>query len=515
MVAMFRISAILVLAALLFIAVMRLLFPLPSLEGRQPSSAIPAGDDTALNRNIQPVVVSEPGKSGILPLFEGTDAFSARMLLARSAQTSIDAQYYIWQNDLTGIPLLNELRIAAERGVRVRLLVDDNGTPDLDAELAALNALPTAEVRVFNPFNLRNPRLLSYLFDFFRLNRRMHNKSFTVDGTATIIGGRNIGDIYFARDAETQYSDLDLLAVGQVVPDVAAEFDLYWNSQSAYPHELLVDPPADGLAVLDRRQEEVKADPGTDDYVAALQDSTIVRNLAAGTLALHWAETQLVADDPAKGLGKIADNRLMITQLAKILGTVRSGLDLISAYFVPGDRGVDALAAAVAGGAKVRTLTNSLDATDVLPVHASYAKYRRKLLAAGVSVFELKSHPTPRMAEDDLRLFGGSASSLHAKTLILDNDRVFVGSFNFDPRSVFLNCEMGFLVRSPELAAQVSQSFQQMISEESWQVTRDDSGGLMWTDVATGSVETTEPGSSAVRTFMLMVLGWLPVEWLM
>lgn len=511
----FRVSAILVLGALLFVVVMRLLFPLPSLVGRQASHAIPAGKETALYRNIQPLVAANPGKSGILPLFQGTDAFSARMLLARSAQTSIDAQYYIWQNDLTGIPLLNELRKAAERGVRVRLLVDDNGTPDMDAELAALNALPTAEVRVFNPFNLRSPRLVSYLFDFFRLNRRMHNKSFTVDGTATIIGGRNIGDIYFARDAKTQYSDLDLLAVGAVVPDVAAEFDLYWNSQSAYPHELLVDPPTDGLAVLDRRQKAVTADAGTADYAAALLASPIVRNLMAGTLALHWAETRLVADDPAKGLGKVPPDRLMIVQLAEIIGTVRSSLDLISAYFVPGDRGVAALADAVARGAKVRTLTNSLDATDVLPVHASYAKYRRKLLAAGVSLFELKSHPTSRLPTADMHLFGSSASSLHAKTLILDNDRVFVGSFNFDPRSVSLNCEMGFLVRSPELAAEVGQSFQKMIAEESWQVTRGDGGGLIWTDVATGALQTTEPGSSVARTVVLTVLGWLPVEWLM
>ena len=205
----------------------------------------------------------------------------------------------------------------------------------------------------------------------------------------------------------------------------------------------------------------------------------------------------------------------MIVQLAEIIGTVRSSLDLISAYFVPGDRGVAALADAVARGAKVRTLTNSLDATDVLPVHASYAKYRRKLLAAGVSLFELKSHPTSRLPTADMHLFGSSASSLHAKTLILDNDRVFVGSFNFDPRSVSLNCEMGFLVRSPELAAEVGQSFQKMIAEESWQVTRGDGGGLIWTDVATGALRTTEPGSSVARTVVLTVLGWLPVEWLM
>jgi putative cardiolipin synthase len=509
-----RIAALVLLAALCFIVAMRLVFPLPPLQGRVATSAIPATGDVRLARNIAPLAAAHPGQSGVVPLFEGTDAFSTRMLLARAAEQSIDAQYYIWQNDLTGIPLLAELRAAAERGVRVRLLVDDNGTPDLDRELATLNALPNAEVRIFNPFNLRTPRLLSYTFDFFRLNRRMHNKSFTVDGTATIIGGRNVGDIYFARDAETQYSDLDLLAVGQVVTDVSREFDRYWNSLSAYPHELLVAPPADGPASFDARLSGVLADAGTAEYADALGRSVMVRDLAAGTLRLLWADTQLVSDDPAKGLGLIPSDRLMITRLASIAGAADKSIDLISAYFVPGNRGVEMLAGAVASGVRVRTLTNSLDATDVLPVHASYTKYRKRLLDAGVEVYELKADRAGDTPDIGIEVLGRSASSLHAKTLILDADRVFIGSFNFDPRSVFLNCEMGFLVRSPELARAVTRSFDDMFGERAWRVTYGQGRGLVWQDGA-GEAATTEPGASAMNSIALTVIGWLPIEWLM
>lgn len=514
MLVFFRVAAVLSVALILFVVAMRLIFPLPSLEGRQESFALPPSDSQNMSRNTAPLAAAHPGQSGVVPLSDGADAFSARMLLARAAERSIDAQYYIWQNDLTGIPLLAELRAAAERGVRVRLLVDDNGTPDLDAELAALNALPNAEVRVFNPFNFRSPRLLSYTFDFFRLNRRMHNKSFTVDGTATIIGGRNVGDIYFARDAETQYSDLDLLAVGQVVTEVSSEFDRYWNSQSAYPHELLVTPPADGLAGLDARLTEVLADPGTAEYGEALRNTALVHDLTNGVARFLWADTELVSDDPAKGLGDVPKEQLMIVQLAEIAGAAEKSIDLISAYFVPGNRGVEVLANAVAAGVKVRTLTNSLEATDVLPVHASYTKYRKKLLDVGVEVYELKANRADVEPDSDLGLLGSSASSLHAKTLILDGDRIFVGSFNFDPRSALLNCEMGFLVHSPELAAMVTGRFESMFGENAWRVRYGEGSQLEWQD-GSGSIDLNEPGSSTMNALVLTVLGWLPIEWMM
>lgn len=518
MLSFIRFLTLAILAAAVLILALRLIFPLPSLDGRSASTARQADPGTPLGAQLLPQAASHPGLSGIFPLRAGAEAFAARILLARAAQSTIDAQYYIWQNDLTGIPLLQELRAAAERGVRVRLLVDDNGTPALDAELAALNALPNAEVRIFNPFNLRQPRLLSYAFDFFRLNRRMHNKSFTVDGAATIIGGRNIGDVYFARSEKSQYSDLDLLAVGKVVPDVAAEFDLYWNSRSAYPHELLVTPPADGLAGFDARLKEVEADQGTADYAQAVAATRLVRDLIGGTLAFDWAETTLVSDDPAKGLGPLPADRLLVGRLAAIVGEATRSIDLISAYFVPGPRGTRLLTDAAARGVKVRTLTNSLEATDVLPVHASYVKYRERLLKGGVDVYELRAEPGSKEAADHLGILGSSAASLHAKTFVLDDDRVFVGSFNFDPRSTFLNCEMGFLVRSPVLAAMMKATVDADLAGAAWHVECQPDGRLTWSAKAAGGGTETrlyEPGTNLFKRVALTVLGLLPVEWMM
>ncbi|RID92087.1 phospholipase D family protein [Gemmobacter lutimaris] len=507
----FVLKLALVCVALIILA--RFLFPLPSLESRIPSQALPAAPETPLSRALQPEAGAHPGLTGIRPLHHGAEAYAARMLLARAATRSIDARYYIWQRDLTGLPLLDELRAAAERGVRVRLLVDDNGTSDLDTELAALNALPSAEVRIFNPFTLRKPRMLSYAFDFPRLNRRMHNKSFTVDGAATIIGGRNIGDIYFSRAADTQFADFDLLATGAILPEVDADFDAYWNSGSAYPHELLMKPVATDAARFAAAVAEAHAAPDSGRYDAALRDTRLVADLLAGKRIFEWVPVQLVSDDPAKGLGPVAPEALMLGRLAAIVGTAEQRLDLVSAYFVPGKRGVEVLTGLAARGVKVRTLTNSLEATDVLPVHASYVKYRKALLEGGVEVYELKRSPASAESAERLGLLGSSGASLHAKTFALDDNRIFVGSFNFDPRSVLLNCEMGFLIQSPGLATAMRESFDSHLGETSWRVT-EAPDGLVWSD-GSGVPRTDEPGTSLFHRIALTVIGFLPVEWMM
>ena len=257
-----RALLVLIPLVLLVLLALRLLHPLPDPAGREASSAIPASDRTVLGAAVLPLAVDHPGTSGIYPLGNGVDAFAARVALARAADVSIDAQYYIWADDLTGIRLLAELQDAANRGVRVRLLVDDNGTPALDQELVALDALPTAEVRYFNPFMMRSPRVLNYAFDFFRLNRRMHNKSFTVDGAVTIVGGRNIGDVYFETGAGHLYFDLDVLAAGPAATAVGADFDRYWNSASAFPAAMLITAGADAADRLAERDAVVDLSPG-------------------------------------------------------------------------------------------------------------------------------------------------------------------------------------------------------------------------------------------------------------
>jgi cardiolipin synthase C len=286
---------------------------LPSNSNRSISTALSDTADTRLGRAIAPRVAQNPGTSGVHALLDARDAFAARVLLARAAERSLDVQYYIWHNDLSGTLLFEALREAADRGVRVRLLLDDNNTSDLDAILAGLAAHPNIEVRLFNPFAVRKPRVLGYLTDFFRLNRRMHNKSFTADNQATIIGGRNIGDEYFDAAAEgIVFIDLDVIAVGPAVQEVSADFDRYWSSESAYPAErMLTSVDQDEIQKVAASASRVARDPAAAAYLKALRDSPFVRELLEGRLAMEWAPTRMVSDDPAKGLGAIpaADRR--------------------------------------------------------------------------------------------------------------------------------------------------------------------------------------------------------------
>lgn len=508
-----------ILLATLCIVAARWLFPLPSLADRAPSRSIPPSADTTIGRAVLPQMAAHPGLSGVVPLFAGPDAFASRYLLAEAATQTIDVQYYIWQNDASGILLLEALRRAALRGVRIRLLVDDNGIKGLDPILAALEALDTVEVRLFNPFTYRRPKFASYLFDFPRLNRRMHNKSFTVDGVATIVGGRNIGDIYFERGNETHYFDLDVLAVGDAAADVSKDFDAYWASGSSYPIALFVKPPADGLATLDRAVARAKAQPDTAAYTQALQESAFVRGMIEDTLELEWVKTTLVSDDPAKGLGRLKSrDGLMIVQLDAILGTARRSVDLISAYFVPGERIVSYLTSAARNGVRVRTMTNSLEATDVLLVHAGYVWKREPLLDAGVQVFELKSGRENNRETDDFGILGSSTTSLHAKTFILDDEKIFIGSFNFDPRSALLNCEMGFLIESPNIATLMSEQISDYAAIGAYRVTRAPSGGLEWLETYPDGEQvryTTEPRTSLPARLLVRVVGWLPITWML
>lgn len=500
--------AVFVIAVAVAIVLARIVFAVPAVEGRvayvalPPPEAGPLASRAARNR---------PGLTGVAPLGDGADAFAARILLANAAVSSIDAQYYIWHGDLTGSLLLDALRRAADRGVRVRLLLDDNGASGIDAEIAQLDAHENAEVRLYNPFNLRRFKILSYGFDFFRLNRRMHNKSFTVDGLATIVGGRNIGDEYFGTGPTPLFVDLDVLAVGEIVPEVAADFDRYWASPSVHQAGTIVatnsgDP-------ISERLSRWHDDPGLLEYKAILNDSDIVASLAKGTLDLEWTHAVLVSDDPVKGQGAVPRVDLLTGQLIRAVGTIEKRFDGVTPYLVPGAAGVRAFATLEAMGIEVRMLTNSLEATDVLPVHAGYAKRRKAMLASSVTLYELRRQATPG-TPDDLGFFGSSGASLHAKTFAVDGKRIFIGSFNFDPRSVQLNTEMGLLIDSEALANRLHASFDEEFPGLAWRA-EVRSGKLAWVDPATGTVTTQEPGSSTLRNLALMVIGWLPVEWLL
>ncbi|MEE4349569.1 MAG: phospholipase D family protein [Pacificimonas sp.] len=509
---------LLALAALVgTLLVIRLLNPLPPLEPRPNSQAATGTVDTALGRSIAPLTDAKPDLSGVYMLSNGEEAYGARALLARTAERSLDVQYYIWRADLTGILLLRELRAAADRGVRVRLLLDDNGTAGLDAMLAALDAHPQVEVRLFNPFVVRSPKWLGYLTDFKRLNRRMHNKSFTADGQASIVGGRNIGDEYFGAQTGGLFYDLDVLAVGAVVGAVGDDFDRYWSSGSAYPaSHILPEASQTEITVMEARADAAAKEPDARAYVDAVETSGFARDLMAGRTGFIWSRVRLLSDDPAKGLGTVPDNAQLTGKLTAAMGEAKREIGIVSGYFVPTKAGMDAFAALAQADVEISVLTNSYAATDVPYVHAGYAPRRKRLLAAGVHLYELRPSYGPgagRARGGSGSVARSSGSTLHAKTFTVDRERLFVGSFNFDPRSFALNTEMGVVIESPLLAGAVQKAFAKEILDESWHLSLTDEGSILWTAGAESCGS--EPGTTWLSRAMVAVIGWLPVEWLL
>ena len=469
--------------------------------------------ETRLRSSCGRMVEAHPGQSGVFALQEGLDAFAARVLLAGAAEHTLDVQYYIWHHDMSGTLLLEALHRAADRGVRVRLLLDDNNTAGLDPWIAALDAHPNIEVRLFNPFKHRRWRLLDYVVDFARANRRMHNKSFTADGQATIIGGRNVGDEYFGAGQDISFVDLDVIAVGPVVEEVSRDFERYWTSGSAISAAVVVAPAAESaIADIGAAAHRVEHDPVGVKYIHAVAGAPFVRDLLEGNLRLEWATVHMVSDDPAKGLARASDDSLLWNRLKEIIDSPKRELQLVSPYFVPGVEGVQELTKLARAGVKITVLTNALEATDVPAVHAGYAKRRKPLLAAGIRLYELKRLVAGRSPRGS-GLMGSSSSSLHAKTFAVDRSRLFVGSFNFDPRSARLNTEMGFVIESASLANVVANACTQRVPEMSYRVSLTKSGALQWTD---GNQHfDCEPRTSLGRRLLVRFLALLPIEWLL
>jgi putative cardiolipin synthase len=485
---------------------------LPPLEGRVASTALTDTDNTRLGTALLPLTSAHPGLVGIHALEDGRDAFAARAVLAQAADRSLDVQYYIWRNDTTGMLMFNALRKAAERGVRVRLLLDDNNTGGLDAILATLDAHPLIEVRLFNPNGLRTMRPLGMVADFGRMNRRMHNKSFTADNKVTIIGGRNVGDEYFGAAGDISFADLDVIATGPVVKAVSDDFDLYWNCPSAYPLALMVTDaePAPPVA----------PDAETKAYLDAIQQSAFLQKVISGTLPMEWAHGRFLSDDPAKVLNKAAPDTNIAARLKVLFGQPERNLDLVSPYFVPGKDGAAAMIEMAKKGAKIRVLTNSLEATDVSAVHAGYAKWRKPLLEAGVVLYELRRESTDEPSRQKKRSgagFGSSDASLHAKTFGVDGNRIFVGSFNFDQRSIHLNTEMGMVIDSVTLAHRLSDTLDKTLPMRAYEVLLDEKGEVYWLGQRDGKRVRydVEPGTTWLKRATVNGLSWLPIDWLL
>jgi len=493
--------------------------PLPT--DRVESQALTDTAQTRLGQAVAPRLAQHPGLSGFMPFEDPHDAFAARVLLSRLADRSLDVQYFIWHGDAVGTLLWQAMWEAAERGVRVRLLVDDANNAGLDPVLAALDAHPNLELRLYNPFVNRGSRVIGYLTDFGRLNRRMHNKSFTADNQVSVVGGRNIADEYFGAAEGLGFADLDVMAIGAMVQEVSREFDLYWNSASAYPAAPFVGPPpADPAAVLQPRFEAVPQDPRAALYLQAVRQAPFVQELLERRLEFDWATGQVLYDNPAKTLDASADSDLILLPvLMRRMGSPQQRLDIISPYFVPGAVGTEMLADMARRGVQVRVMTNSLASSDERVVHAGYLKRRMDLLRAGVQLYELK----PGAAKSSLRVRGrfgpGKVSGLHAKVYAVDGKRIFVGSFNFDQRSAHLNTEMGLVIDSPLAAKQLADAFETEAPDIAYEVRiAPDGTNLQWVERTSSGgtvVYDVDPETSAWQRMQVGFLAGLPIDWLL
>lgn len=505
-------AGIALLLAAFALAVLMTNRPAPPPSGI-PEYAMPLQpDQTEIDRELAPLLAANPGSTGAVFLTDGLDAFAARAISARRAGRSLDLQYFIWHNDLTGRLLASEVLGAAERGVRVRILLDDMNAYGLDPHLLAMDAHPNIELRVYNPFSHREgvARALEFLRRLVRINHRMHNKAWIADGRIAIVGGRNIGDRYFEAGAQTNFRDLDLLLFGPAAQQASGVFDRYWNSDAAVPISSLGKRAPGALrAVLARVRDDARGEPARA-YLDRVAASQLIGNYYRDAIAPHWTpRIEVVADPPLKWSG---DRRQwLVGRLAPMISGARTKALVISPYFIPGEDGTARLAELTRRGVHVGVVTNSLAATDVHAVHSGYAKYRPRLLEHGVRLYELRPYAMTKPGAQTHR----EGASLHTKAFVLDDTRGFVGSFNVDPRSKDLNTEMGVLFDDPVLAAQLRSEYLRLTTPSlSYRVYRNKDGALRWLDGTHTPpvVMTHEPDVGPWPRAVVRMVGWLPVE---
>lgn len=478
---------------------------------RTESQAFEAHAATPIGAEIAEIAAQHPGQSGYALIRHGRQAFTARVALADMAQKTLDVQYFLWEADATGRLLSQSLLRAADRGVRVRILLDDVNLKQRDRSLAAFDKHPNIEIRLFNPFANRDSHLLGFLTDFDRVNHRMHNKLMVMDNALAIVGGRNMSDPYFEVDPSANFRDLDIAAAGPIVRDLSKLFDRFWNGDWSVPIGAVYDEQASGVADLDfyrRRMTEVMK---TDKYPHPLDRdvATVKAELSTIIRGFIWAPGQVLYDDPSSINDR--SRRTMSRFIFRRVDRLQSELLIESAYFIPVDRGVAKIKELRERDVRIRVLTNSLASNDVIAAFAGYSARREELLKMGVEIYELRPEPGPVRK----RLFGyGSKAGLHTKAIVFDRKDVFVGSFNLDARSALINTEAGLYVESPELAAQVVAFMEEGVApDNAFRVGLDADGKLYWLAEDDGKPlrYDTEPMSTASQRFEAGLIRLLPV----
>ena len=481
---------------------------------RTPSTAFEDYASTRLGRFFGPAADEHPGLSGFSLLSQGREAFITRLALADLAERSLDMQYYIWDGDTTGRIILDHVMKAADRGVRVRLLVDDPYYKANDSVIAALDAHPNVEIRLFNSLTNRSWSALDFITDFGRVNRRMHNKLMVADNAAAIVGGRNIGDIYYGVNTTANYRDLDVLAVGPVVRDLSGVFDRYWNSASTVPIGAIVDR-AYGTADLDAIRVRLHKEIAAADYPYPIDQD--LDELAARGAELRdnlvWAHGRIIADDP-ESVARGEDSDDVVEFIRWRVAQLKEELLIESPYFVLPAGAQATVKALHERNVRVRVLTNSLASNDVLPAQAGYAKTRKQLLENGMELYELRPD-TDAFRPGWSLLSKGSRAALHTKAMVFDREAVFIGSFNLDPRSAWINTEAGLYIESPELAERlVAYMATGVVPANSYHVLLDPNGEVVWETVTDGQTVRyqDEPDTGFRRRFVADLWKILPIE---
>jgi putative cardiolipin synthase len=493
---------------------------LPPNSANLKSYVLVGTEDTRLGKTFQELKKKSSEESAFLLLDNGLDAFAARLAISLDAERSIDIQYYMFGNDLTGRLLADQLLKAADRGVRVRVLLDDIDLSDRDENLAVFANHPNINLRVFNPFSRNALRGSQLITRFGSVTRRMHNKSFTVDNQVTVLGGRNIGDEYFGADSSLAFDDFDILVRGPVVHEVSTFFDAYWNSELSFPVEVLHHKLI-GEGKLEKGRELLAAYLLQDEavnYQQSLYSSDFSKRLRANSLQYMWGEAKVLSDYPQK-IESYDEEKVyeLFYQMDIFLQSLHKELIIFSPYFVPGKKGTRNISKLSKSGVRVRIITNSFASTDVPVVHAGYMKYRTTLLRNGVELYEMNKTMS-RELKKRKHFYGASKTSLHGKSLIIDREMVFIGSLNLDPRSVTENTEIGVMLMSSELAETMAKIFDSMVESSAFRLElRTDDEGLehiYWHGLENGEerVWKTEPHTSFWSRLSIFLIGLLPFE---
>ncbi|MGS0696665.1 phospholipase D family protein [Shewanella sp. 0m-4] len=473
------------------------------------STKLAAQDEWPLVEYVADDVAAHPDQTGVIPLTDGVDAFIARLALVNAAKASIDIQYYIYRSDDAGRLLTWHLIEAAQRGVRVRILLDDMAIKNADEALVMLADHEKIQVRLYNPSFERKFRNIAFVAGFSRLNHRMHNKSLTVDNTISVVGGRNIGNEYFSNDTDVEFGDFDLMAIGTAVEEVSDQFDLYWNApltveiNALSSHRVTEEEIAKALSLV----EAEKAAYSTNPYIGRLLNSELITKMANRSLPWFWGTAKLVYDQPDKQNHQL-DSDNILSDLGAFLEQATDEVLIVSPYFVPTRAGTQSIIESIKKGVDITVLTNSLAATDVLAVHAGYRQYRQQLLAAGVKIFEVKANPDVKKTSS---WSGSSKSSLHAKTFVTDKRSIFVGSFNFDPRSAWLNTEMGLIIDNKSLATSIVDGIEASLVKNTYRLGIEDQQ-IVWFDDFNQRKIYAEPDAGLWRIFLVDCIALLPIE---